>query len=170
MLVYQAGKGKPIHITSYWWVLIAGEVAHSGNDCRLSSVGLMRLCACVQLCCMNWKFLAGTSRLAGSCGPALCMTAWTPRELVGWRNMVLKGQSTLFLQGKVPFTGYSVAARQIWAIRWQIHKLSFILKPGSEYRPDSSRSQFFVVIRWHCAAPSRVRGSAIAHLPKNTFF
>lgn len=35
MLVYQAGKGKPmtIHITSYWYVLIAGEVAQYGDDC-----------------------------------------------------------------------------------------------------------------------------------------
>lgn len=32
------------------------------------------------------------------------MTAWTRRELDGWRNMVLKGQNTLFLRGKVRVT------------------------------------------------------------------
>lgn len=32
------------------------------------------------------------------------MTAWTPRELAGWRNTVLKGPNTLFLMEKVQIT------------------------------------------------------------------
>lgn len=82
---------------------------------------------CIQLCCTIWKFLAGTSRLGVNWEPALCMTAWTPRELVGWRNMVLKGPNTLSLQGKVRITDKQQNTQQhfYYNISWDT---SFFIK------------------------------------------
>lgn len=54
-----------------------------------------------QRSCMNWKFLAGTSRRAGSCARVRCTTAWTRREHAGWRNMALSEPNTSFQLGRV---------------------------------------------------------------------